>query len=113
MILLIFRSVRIKSFEDIEFCQEMAIKDCSTNLTEVIQAARGKKTIGAKVWKVCTVTGECVSIMAGTRKAKETEEALSSHREVRGVAKRWPRRLVRSIKPNYSVFSLPILYTHP
>ena len=37
-ILLIFQSARVKSFENIEFCQEMAIKDCTTNLSEVFQA---------------------------------------------------------------------------
>ena len=37
-ILLIFQSARVKSFEVIEFCQEMAIKDCTSNLVEVFQA---------------------------------------------------------------------------
>ena len=37
-ILLVFQSARVKSFEDIEFCQEIAIKDCSTNLSEIFQA---------------------------------------------------------------------------
>ena len=37
-ILLIFQSARIKSFENIEFCQEMVIKDCTTNLSDVFQA---------------------------------------------------------------------------
>ena len=36
-ILLIFQSARVKLFENIDFCHEMVIKDCTTNLSEVFK----------------------------------------------------------------------------
>ena len=51
-ILLIFQSERVKSFENIEFCQEMVIKDCTTNLSEVFQALE-KRNLSKQKFEKC------------------------------------------------------------
>ena len=75
-ILLIFQSAGVKSFEVIEFCQEMAIKDCTSNLVEVFQALEERNQSQQKFEKCAELqVSSHPSRRALKRRKKDTREA--------------------------------------